>query len=88
MTQELPNNVPGSASGMSTFFNPTNLRRYRSLTDDKINVGERARVLDALAEEWNAFTRECRMTEIARAGSRTSFGESESQSDAGGKRSC
>lgn len=61
MNQHLPNDVPGSASGMGTFFSRTNLRRYRSLMDDQINADDRARVLGALAEQWDAFTRECRM---------------------------
>ncbi|HKS63285.1 MAG TPA: hypothetical protein VJT13_16400 [Xanthobacteraceae bacterium] len=88
MNQDLPNDVPGSASGMSAFFSSTNLRRYRSLMDDKINIGERVRVLDALAEEWDASTRECRMAGIAHTDSRTSFAQSEIQGDASGKRNC
>jgi len=85
MNQHLPNDVPGSASGMGTFFSRTNLRRYRSLMDDQINADDRARVLGALAEQWDAFTREYRMAGVARAGSMTSFAESEIQSDASGE---
>ena len=47
--------------GMGRFFSPTNLRRYRSLVDDAVDAPERGRVLKALAEEWGAFTRECRI---------------------------
>jgi len=55
--------MPGrtSENGMGRFFNPTNLSRYRRLAGDKIDAAERNRVLKVLAEEWGAFTRECRM---------------------------
>ena len=85
MNVHLQNDVPASASGMGKFFSPTNLRRYRSLMNDKINAGERVRVLKALAEEWDAFTRECRMVDVVRVGSRTAFVKDESQNDASGK---
>ena len=87
MNVHLPNDVPGNASGMEKFFSPTNLLRYRSLMDDKINAGERARVLKVLTEEWDAFARECRMDGVVRIRSGTSFLKDEIQSDASGKRS-
>ena len=49
-----------SGNGMARFFTPTNLDRYRMLAGDKIDAPERDRVMQALAQEWNAFTRECR----------------------------
>jgi len=85
MNVHFANDVPASASGMGKFFSPTNLRRYRSLMDDKINAGERVRVLKVLAEEWGVFTRECRMAGVVRVGSRMAFAKDESQSDASGK---
>lgn len=72
---------------MGRFFSPRNLRRYRSLIDDKINAGERARVLEGLAEEWGAFTQECRMASVVPVRSRTSFLKDKIQSDASTKRS-
>ena len=53
-----PGNV--SDNGMARFLSPTNRRRYRSLAGDGLNAAERAQVLYALGDEWNAFKRECR----------------------------
>jgi hypothetical protein len=50
-----------SKNGMGRFFSPRNLGRYRRLAGDKVDAAERNRVLKVLAEEWGAFTRECRM---------------------------
>jgi hypothetical protein len=47
--------------GMGRFFNLRNLDRYRKLAGGTIDVTERQRVLEALAEEMNAFRREARM---------------------------
>jgi hypothetical protein len=62
-----------SETGMGKFFSPTNLGRYRSLVDDKTSAAERSQILTTLAEEWGAFTRECRSASPIRAESRTSF---------------
>lgn len=51
---------------MGRFFTPTNLGRYRRLAGDENNATERDRVLKVLAEEWSAFTRECRMASATR----------------------
>jgi len=85
MNVHLQNDVPASASGMGKFFSPANLRRYRSLMNDKVNAGERVRILKVLAEEWDAFTRECRIVDVVRVGSRTAFVKDESQNNASGK---
>jgi hypothetical protein len=79
MHVHLQNDVPGNASGMGKFFSPTNLHRYRSLTDNKTDAGERARVLKVLAEEWEAFTRDCRMGSAVSVGSSTSFAKGGNQ---------
>jgi hypothetical protein len=70
MNVDLPYDVSRNASenGMDRFFSPTNLRRYRSLVGDKINAGERTRVLKALTDEWGTFTRECRSASAIRIG--------------------
>ena len=85
MNVHFANDARASASGMGKFFSPTNLRRYRSLMNDKIDAGERVRVLKVLAEEWGAFTRECRMASVVRVGSKMPFAKDGSQGDASGK---
>jgi hypothetical protein len=50
---------PASGNGMARFFTPANLDRYRILAGDRIDAPERHRVMQALAQEWRAFTREC-----------------------------
>jgi hypothetical protein len=82
MNVQLPYDMPpGSENGMGRFFSPTNLHRYRSLVDDKIDGGERTRVLELLADEWGAFTRECRTLSASSVGSKTSFSAGETQSE-------
>jgi hypothetical protein len=58
LSYEVSGNV--TENGMGRFFSPTNLSRYRKLADDKIDVDDRNRILEALAEEWRAFTNEFR----------------------------
>jgi len=58
MDMHLPYDASGNASqnGMGRSFNPTNLQRYRSLIDDKINAGENARVLEGLARVYSGVS--------------------------------
>jgi hypothetical protein len=53
-------------TGMDRFFSLKNLDRYRRLADDEIAAAERSRVLEVLASEWDAFTRECRKPSATR----------------------
>ena len=82
MNRHLQNDVSGSVRGMGRFFSPRNLRRYRSLMDAKINVGERVRVLKALAEEWDVFSCESRTASPVHVGGPFA---SDVQNDANGK---
>jgi hypothetical protein len=82
MNLHFANDVPANASGMGKFFSPTNLRLYRILMNDEVIAGERVRVLKVLAEEWDAFTRECRMAGVVRVGSSMAFAKDERQGDA------
>jgi hypothetical protein len=49
------------ASGMSRFFSPANLDRYRQLASGSLGDAEQHRLLDALSEEMRAFRREAHM---------------------------
>lgn len=62
MNPLLQKTEPGNVTdnGMARFLSPTDLRRYRSLAGDRLNAAERAQVLYALGDEWNAFKHECR----------------------------
>jgi hypothetical protein len=90
MNVYLPYEMSGNApeNGMGRFFSPTNLGRHRSLVGDKLNADERTQVLKVLAEQWGAFTRECRTANVIRVGSWTSAFTGRIQGDASGKRSC
>jgi hypothetical protein len=59
----LPGDLPvkTSENGMNRFFSPTNPARYRGLTCGTINTAKRSQILKVLADEWSAFTRECRV---------------------------
>ena len=83
MHRHLQNDVPASVRGMGRFFSSRNLRRYRSLMNAKINVGERVQILKALAEEWDVFARESRTASPVRVGA--SFAKCNVQNDANGK---
>ena len=58
---DLPPNV--AENGMARFFSSMNLTRCRQLAGGEMTVAERNVVLKALAEEWDAFTREFRVAE-------------------------
>jgi hypothetical protein len=49
------------ASGMSRFFSPANLDRYRQLASGSLGEAEQHRLLQSLSEEMKAFRREVRM---------------------------
>jgi hypothetical protein len=53
--------VQSSEIGMGRFFTRKNLDRYRKLAGGTIEVTERHRILEVLAEEMDAFRREARM---------------------------
>jgi hypothetical protein len=55
----------GPEMGMARFFSPTNLDLFRKLASDEIATVERNRVFEALGHEWEAFTRECRVTRVS-----------------------
>jgi len=44
---------------MDRFFSPDNLKRYRRLAVAELPAHERKGILEALAEQWNMFRREC-----------------------------
>ncbi len=48
-------------SGMSRFFSPTNLDRYRQLASGSLGEAEQHRLLLTLSAEMKAFRREARM---------------------------
>ena len=52
-------------TGMARFFNPTNLDLFRRLASDEIASAGRHHLLKVLAEEWDAFTQECRVTRVS-----------------------
>jgi hypothetical protein len=52
--------------GMSRFFSPTNLDRYRRLASGALGEAEQHRLLQDLAEEMKAFRREARVDSINR----------------------
>jgi hypothetical protein len=54
-------------SGMSRFFSPINLDRYRQLASGSLGVAEQHGLLRALAEEMKAFRREARMGSVRRS---------------------
>ena len=45
---------------MDRFFNLDNLKHYHRLTGVELAAPERKRILEALAEQWDIFRRECR----------------------------
>lgn len=47
-------------TGMSRFYSPANLDRYRKLASGAIEEAEQHQLLEDLAEEMNAFRREAR----------------------------
>ena len=49
-------------TGMARFLGPTNVNRFRKIASPGTSSLERNRILQALAEEWDAFLRECRVT--------------------------
>ena len=49
-------------AGMGRFLGPTNVNRFRRIASSETSSLERNSILQALAEEWDAFVRECRMT--------------------------
>jgi len=51
---------------MRRFLSPTNLDRYRKLASGAIGEAEQHQLLEDLAEEWNAFRREARLTAVNR----------------------
>jgi hypothetical protein len=51
--------------------------------DAKINVGERVRIVKTLAEEWNVFARESRISSPVRVGA--SFAKRDVQNDGNGR---
>jgi hypothetical protein len=53
---------------MDQFFSPHNLKRYRRLASAELPALERNRILEALAEEWDAFRRECRGSAVGSSG--------------------
>lgn len=61
------------AVGMSRFFSPANLDRFRKLASGVIGEGEQRQLLKDLAEEMNAFRREARVTAVNQ---RSAFKES------------
>lgn len=61
------------AAGMSRFFSPANLDRYRKLASGAIGEVEQHQLLEDLAEEMNAFRREARVAAVNR---RSAFKES------------
>jgi hypothetical protein len=58
-----PRNLPAQTSdiGMRRFFSAKNRHRYRKLASGAIDVTERHRLLDMLAEELSAFKREAHL---------------------------
>jgi len=62
-------------TGMSRFFSPANLDRYRKLAGEAIGDTERRHLLDALAREVSAFRREAARPPLARASRQASFRE-------------
>jgi hypothetical protein len=52
------------ASGMSRFFSPANLDRYRQLASGSLGEAEQHRLLQALSEEMKAFKREARVGSV------------------------
>lgn len=53
--------------GMSRFYNAKNLKRYRKLAGDVIDVTERGEIIKALTQELNAFKREARTIAVTQA---------------------
>lgn len=52
------------SAGMSRFYNPVNLNRYRKLASRAISEAEQHQLLKDLAKEMNAFRREARMVAV------------------------
>jgi hypothetical protein len=48
-------------TGMARFLGPTNVNRFRKIAGYGTSSLERNRILQALAEEWDAFIQECHM---------------------------
>jgi hypothetical protein len=62
MTQQSIAQPP--TSGMSRFFSPANLDRYRRLASGSLGEAEQHRLLQALSEEMKAFRREARVGSV------------------------
>lgn len=77
-TQRFGMQKPGS--GMSRFFSPANLDRYRKLASGAIGEAEQHELLQDLVEEMNAFRREARVAAVNR---RSAFMASVSSHTAG-----
>lgn len=54
------------ADGMSRFFSPRNLGRYRKLASGAISEAEQHQLLKDLADEMTAFRREARVAAVNR----------------------
>jgi hypothetical protein len=54
-------------TGMSRFYSPLNLDRYRKLASGAIDEAEQHQLLEVLAEEMNAFRREVRVAAVNRS---------------------
>ncbi|HVT30540.1 MAG TPA: hypothetical protein VHE81_21200, partial [Lacipirellulaceae bacterium] len=53
-------------TGMSRFYSPTNLDRYRKLASGAIDEAEQHQLLEDLTEEMNAFKREALVAAVNR----------------------
>lgn len=53
-----------TVKGMDRFFSTMNLARYRRLAGREMAAAERNGVLQLLADEWDEFTRECRVAMV------------------------